>query len=235
MSVPRRPGDPPGPAGLVDPYLGERLSMVNEQLVRRGITDARVLEAMSQAPRNLFVDREYLEHAYEDRPLPIGHGQTISQPYMVARATELAVPESNDRALEIGLGCGYQAAVLGLLCRQVFAVDIVPELVAKARSHLVEAGRTNVEVAAFDGSSGWPEHAPYDIIIVSAAAAEIPALLLDELAEGGRLVVPLGSPGEQVLTRVRRKGDDFETLQDVPCRYVNLIGRYGVGRDKPQA
>jgi protein-L-isoaspartate(D-aspartate) O-methyltransferase len=235
VSSARRPGDANGPAGPADAYLGERLSMVTEQLVRRGITDARVIEAMSQAPRHLFVDREYLEHAYEDRPLPIGFGQTISQPYMVARATELAVPEAQDRALEIGVGCGYQAAVLGLLCRHVFAVDIVSELVDKARAHLTEARLDNVEVASFDGSSGWPEHAPYDIIIVSAAVTRIPTLLLDELAEGGRLVVPLGSVHEQVLTRVRRRGDDFETLQDVPCRYVNLIGRYGVGRDKPQA
>jgi protein-L-isoaspartate(D-aspartate) O-methyltransferase len=235
VSSSRRPGDPPGPAGRVDAYLGERVSMVTEQLVRRGITDARVIEAMSQAPRHLFVDRELLDQAYDDRPLPIGFGQTISQPYMVARATELAVPEARDRALEIGSGCGYQSAVLGLLCRQVFAVDIVPELVDKARAHMAEAGVANVEVAAFDGSNGWPEHAPYDVIIVSAAAAQIPTLLLDELADGGRLVVPLGSPNEQVLTCVRRRGDDFETLQDVPCRYVNLIGRYGVGRDKPQA
>ena len=235
MSSARRPGHSSGPAGPEDTYLGERLSMVANQLVRRGITDARVIEAMSQAPRHLFVDREYLPQAYDDGPLPIGHGQTISQPYMVARATELAVPEAGERALEIGAGCGYQAAVLGLLCKQVFAVDIVPELVDKARVHLAEAGLSNVEVAAFDGSSGWPEHAPYDIIIVSAAAAQIPALLLDELAEGGRLVVPVGAAREQVLTRVRRRGDDFETLQDVPCRYVNLIGRYGVGRDKPQA
>ena len=209
--------------------------MVAEQLVRRGITDARVLEAMGRTARHLFVDRDQVDHAYEDRPLPIGFAQTISQPYMVARATELAGPDAGDVALEIGAGCGYQAAVLALLCGQVFAVDIVPELVDKAHAHLAEAGCRNVTLAAFDGTCGWPEHAPYDIIIVSAATPQIPVLLLHELRDGGRLVAPVGGLDEQVLTRVRRRGDNFETLPDVPCRYVNLVGRYGVGHDKPQA
>ena len=215
--------------------VGRRVTMVAEQLVRRGITDPRVLEAMSLAARHLFVDRGQVDYAYDDRPLPIGFGQTISQPYMVARATELAVPEAGDRALEIGVGSGYQTAVLALLCAQVFAVDIVPELVDKARLHLTEAGCQNVTLAAFDGSCGWPEHAPYDIIIVSAATPQVPVLLLHELRDGGRLVAPVGGFDEQVLTRVWRRGDEFETLRDVPCRYVNLIGRYGVGRDNPQA
>jgi protein-L-isoaspartate(D-aspartate) O-methyltransferase len=209
--------------------------MVAEQLVRRGIADPRVLEAMSLAARHLFVDREQVDYAYDDRPLPIGFGQTISQPYMVARATELALPEAGDIALEIGVGSGYQTAVLALLCAQVFAVDIVAELVDKARLHLVDAGCQNVTLAAFDGSCGWPEHAPYDIIIVSAATPQVPVLLLHELRDGGRLVAPVGGFDEQVLTRVRRRGDEFETLRDVPCRYVNLTGRYGVGRDNPQA
>jgi protein-L-isoaspartate(D-aspartate) O-methyltransferase len=209
--------------------------MVAEQLVGRGITDPRVLEAMSLAPRHLFIDREQVDYAYDDRPLPIGFGQTISQPYMVARATELAVPEASDVALEIGVGSGYQTAVLALLCAQVFAVDIVTALVDKARLHLGEAGCQNVTLAASDGSCGWPEHAPYDIIIISAATPQVPVLLLHELRDGGRLVAPVGGFDEQVLTRVRRRGDEFETLRDVPCRYVNLIGRYGVGRDNPQA
>jgi len=209
--------------------------MVAEQLVPRGITDVRVLEAMSRAARHLFVDREQVASAYDDRPLPIGFGQTISQPFMVARATELVAPNPGDVALEIGVGSGYQTAVLALLCAQVFAVDIVPELVDKARAHLADAGCQNVTLAAFDGTCGWPEHAPYDIIIVSAATPEVPSLLLNELRDGGRLVAPVGGLDEQILTRVRRKGDAFETLQDVPCRYVNLIGRYGVGRDKPRA
>ena len=209
--------------------------MVAEQLLPRGINDPRVLEAMSRVPRHLFVDREQMDHAYDDRPLPIGFGQTISQPYMVARATELAVPDAGDIALEIGVGSGYQTAVLALLCAQVFAVDILPGLVDKARAHLAEAGCQNVTLAVSDGSCGWPDHAPYDIIIISAATPQIPALLLDELRDGGRVVAPVGGFDEQVLTRVRRRGEEFETMQDVPCRYVNLIGRYGVGRDNPRA
>jgi protein-L-isoaspartate(D-aspartate) O-methyltransferase len=209
--------------------------MVAEQLIRRGITDARVLEAMNLAARHLFVEREQVDYAYDDRPLPIGFGQTISQPYMVARATELAAPQEGDIALEIGVGSGYQTAVLALLCARVFAVDIVPELVDRARLHLADAGCQNVSLAAFDGSCGWPEHAPYDVIIVSAATPQVPVLLLHELRDGGRLVAPVGGFDQQVLTRVQRRGDGFETLQDVPCRYVNLIGRYGVGRDNPRA
>ena len=209
--------------------------MVAEQLIRRGITDARVLEAMNLAARHLFVEREQVDYAYDDRPLPIGFGQTISQPYMVARATELAAPQEGDIALEIGVGSGYQTAVLALLCARVFAVDIVPELVEKARLHLADAGCQNVSLAASDGSCGWPEHAPYDVIIVSAATPQVPVLLLHELRDGGRLVAPVGGFDQQVLTRVQRRGDGFETLQDVPCRYVNLIGRYGVGRDNPRA
>ena len=209
--------------------------MVAEQLLPRGISDPRVLEAMSRVPRHLFVGREQADHAYDDHPLPIGFGQTISQPYMVARASELALPEEGDVALEIGVGSGYQTAVLSLLCAQVFAVDIVPALVDNARARLADAGCRNVTLAASDGSCGWPEHAPYDIIIVSAATPQVPVLLLDELRDGGRLVAPVGGFDQQVLTRVRRTGDAFETLDDVACRYVNLIGRYGVGRDKPQA
>jgi protein-L-isoaspartate(D-aspartate) O-methyltransferase len=209
--------------------------MVAEQLLPRGISDPRVLEAMSRVPRHLFVGREQADHAYDDHPLPIGFGQTISQPYMVARATEVALPEEGDVALEIGVGSGYQTAVLSLLCAQVFAVDIVPALVDNARARLADAGCRNVTLAASDGSCGWPEHAPYDIIIVSAATPQVPVLLLDELRDGGRLVAPVGGFDQQVLTRVRRTGDAFETLDDVACRYVNLIGRYGVGRDKPQA
>jgi protein-L-isoaspartate(D-aspartate) O-methyltransferase len=235
VSAGRRSGDTPGLTGPPDAFVGERAAMVAEQLFPRGISDPRVLEAMSRVPRHLFVGREQAERAYDDHPLPIGFGQTISQPYMVARATELALPEEGDVALEIGVGSGYQTAVLSLLCAQVFAVDIVPALVDKARAHLAEAGCRNVTLAASDGSCGWPEHAPYDIIIVSAATPQVPVLLLDELRDGGRLVAPVGGFEQQVLTRVRRTGDAFETLDDVACRYVNLIGRYGVGRDKPQA
>jgi protein-L-isoaspartate(D-aspartate) O-methyltransferase len=154
---------------------------------------------------------------------------------MVARATELAAPAAGDRALEIGAGCGYQAAVLAQLCKQVFAVEVVPELAARAAQVLRTLGYDNVTVDSFDGSGGWPKHAPYDVILVSAGAPRIPALLLDQLAEGGRLVVPVGDFDTQVLTRVRRRGSEYDVVEDTRCRYVDLIGRYGVGGDVPRA
>jgi protein-L-isoaspartate(D-aspartate) O-methyltransferase len=212
-----------------------RRSMVLEQLVRRGIRSPRVLEAMSIVPRHRFVDPALAEHAYEDRPLAIGHGQTISQPYMVARATELAAPRATDRALEVGAGSGYQAAVLGQLAAEVFAVEIVPELAARARLVLADLGYDNVTVDSFDGSGGWPGHAPYDVIIVSAGAPRIPALLVSELADGGRLVIPVGGPDEQELAVVRREGDHYVTAYDTRCRYVDLQGRFGVGSGVPVA
>jgi protein-L-isoaspartate(D-aspartate) O-methyltransferase len=208
--------------------------MVSQQLAHRGIADPRVLAAMGEVPRHEFVENSLKELAYDDQPLPIGFGQTISQPYMVARVTELAAPRAGDRALEVGAGCGYQAAVLSRLCAEVYAVDIVSGLVARAREHLQALGYGNVVVEAFDGSGGWPEHAPYDVIIVSAAAPRLPSLLLDQLGEGGRLVAPVGFQ-EQVLTLVERRGAEYAIVEDVPCRYVNLTGRFGMGREPPNA
>jgi len=209
--------------------------MVEGQLVRRGIRDPRVLEAMTKVPRHRFVDAALASQAYDDRPLAIGFGQTISQPYMVARATELAAPRATDRALEVGAGSGYQAAVLAELAAEVFAIEIVPALAAKARRAIAELGYTNARVESFDGSGGWPEHAPYDVIIVSAGAPRIPALLVSELADGGRLVIPVGGPEEQELAVVRREGDHYETAYDTRCRYVDLQGRFGVGGGQPIA
>jgi protein-L-isoaspartate(D-aspartate) O-methyltransferase len=209
--------------------------MVVEQLARRGIREQRVLEAMSRVPRHRFVSPALASQAYDDRPLAIGFGQTISQPYMVARATELAAPRATDRALEVGAGSGYQAAVLGELAAEVFAIEIVPELAARARQVLCEVGYDNVTVESFDGSGGWPEHAPYDVIIVSAGAPRIPALLVSELADGGRLVIPVGGPEEQELAVVRREGDHYSTAYDTRCRYVDLQGRFGVRGGLPAA
>jgi protein-L-isoaspartate(D-aspartate) O-methyltransferase len=209
--------------------------MVIEQLTRRGIRDPRVLEAMGAVPRHRFVDPALADEAYEDRPLPIGHGQTISQPYMVARATELAAPQPTDRALEVGAGSGYQAAVLAELCAQVFAVEIVPALAERAAKALAASGYPDVVVEAFDASGGWPAHAPYDVIIVSAGAPRIPPLLVAELADGGRLVIPVGRPEEQELAVVRREGDHYVTSYDTRCRYVDLLGRFGVGGAVPAA
>jgi len=209
--------------------------MVLEQLARRGIRDPRVLEAMSVVPRHRFVDPALATQAYDDRPLAIGFGQTISQPYMVARATELAAPRATDRALEVGAGSGYQAAVLAELVAEVYAIEIVPALAARARDVLAETGYRNVIVESFDGSGGWPEHAPYDVIIVSAGAPRIPAMLVSELADGGRLVIPVGGPDEQELAVVRRQGDHYVTSYDTRCRYVDLLGRFGVGGGQPAA
>ena len=209
--------------------------MVLDQLARRGIRDARVLEAMTVVPRHRFVDPALAPQAYEDRPLAIGFGQTISQPYMVARATELAAPRPTDRALEVGAGSGYQTAVLAELAAEVYAIEIVPALAARARQALADTGYRNVIVESFDGSGGWPEHAPYDVIIVSAGAPRIPALMVSELADGGRLVIPVGGPDEQELAVVRREGDHYVTAYDTRCRYVDLQGRFGVGSGVPAA
>ena len=209
--------------------------MVIDQLVHRGIRDPRVLGAMGLVPRHRFVEPSLAEMAYDDRPLSIGHGQTISQPYMVARATELAEVQPADRALEVGAGSGYQAAVLARLCAAVFAVEIVPALAGHARQVLADIGAANVTLESFDGSGGWPAHAPYDVIIVSAGAPRVPPLLAEELADGGRLVIPLGPPEEQTLALVRRNGDEFSTSYDTRCRYVDLLGRFGVGGGAPAA
>ena len=212
-----------------------RRTMVVEQLAHRGIRDPRVLGAMGAVPRHLFVEADLQPVAYEDRPLPIGQGQTISQPYMVARATELAAPQPSDRALEVGAGSGYQAAVLGQLCAEVYAVEILPALAGRARRVLAEIGAANVAVECFDGSGGWPAHAPYDLIIVSAGAPRVPALLADQLADGGRLVIPIGGTDDQVLALIQRSGDEFTTSYDTRCRYVDLLGRFGVGGGAPAA
>ncbi len=209
--------------------------MVIDQLVHRGIRDPRVLGAMGQVPRHRFVEPGLAAMAYDDRPLSIGQEQTISQPYMVARATELAEVRATDRALEVGAGSGYQAAVLARLCAEVFAVEILPALAARAREVLAELGAANVTLESFDGSGGWPAHAPYDVIIVSAGAPRVPPMLAAELADGGRLVIPLGPPEEQTLALVRRRGDAFSISYDTRCRYVDLLGRFGVGGGAPAA
>lgn len=219
-----------------DPRLAEgRRQMVIEQLARRGISDPRVLGAMAAVPRHQFVEPSLTAEAYDDRPLAIGFGQTISQPYMVARVTELAEPGPHDRALEVGAGCGYQAAVLGELCGQVFGIEIVPALAARAQETLIDLGYHNVTIDCFDGSAGWPAHAPFDLIIVSAGAPRVPPLLVDQLADGGRLVIPVGPTQEQELVVIHRRGDRYETSYDTRCRYVDLLGRFGFGGTPPVA
>lgn len=216
-------------------FGARRAEMVEKQLVARGVKDRRVLATISVVPRHRFVPPALVESAYEDRPLPIGRGQTISQPFMVARATELAAPRPGERALEVGAGCGYQIAVLAQLCDRVFGVELLPELAARATETLGELGVTNAVVESFDGSAGWPEHAPFDVIIVSAGAPRIPSLLVDQLADGGRMVIPVGQGDQQQLAVVRRQGDSYSMTTDTRCRYVDLLGRYGFGRTPPLA
>ncbi len=204
-----------------------RRRMVERQLKARDVRDERVLEAMSDVPRHRFVPPEYQTSAYADGPLPIGEGQTISQPYIVGYMSQLLELTPEDRVLEIGTGSGYQAAVLGHLADEVYTVERVPGLAARARETLEELGFENVHVVQRDGSGGLPEQAPYDAIIVTAAAPEAPQPLKAQLADGGRLVVPVGSRGGQVLERWIRRGEDVRRERLAPVAFVPLLGDHG--------
>lgn len=216
-------------------YAARREEMVARQLSGRGIKDPRVLAAMAALPRHRFVEPSLVDAAYEDRPLAIGGGQTISQPFMVARVTELAAPGVGERALEIGTGCGYQLALLARLCERAFGVELLGALATRARETLQALGVENAVVGSFDGSGGWAEHAPFDVIVVSAGAPRVPTMLVAQLADGGRLVIPVGPPDDQQLVVVCRAGDSYATTFDTKCRYVNLLGRYGFGQTPPLA
>ena len=208
-------------------YSKLRRQMVDDQLRRRNVTDERVLEAMGQVPRHAFVGASLRDEAYRDHPLPIGESQTISQPYMVARMTELCAPTPRCRALEVGAGCGYQTAVLASLCHHVHAVEYIQDLADGCRQNLQRLGFDNVTVRQGDGTLGWPEHQPFDIILVAAAAPRVPGPLLEQLADGGRLVVPTGGKTVQTLQRITRRGDDLSTRDDLACRFVRLRGEHG--------
>jgi len=213
--------------------MTSRERMVVEQLERRGIRDPRVLQAMRKVPRERFVDPAMIERAYEDQPLPIGFGQTISQPYMVARMCELAALTGRERVLEIGAGSGYQAAVLAELAREVFSVERIAQLADQAARRLKGLDIKNVEIGAFDGTFGWTARAPFDAIIVAAGAPEIPPLLVDQLDDGGRLVVPVGPRQGQRLAIVSRQRDHFEVTWTTPCTFVDLRGHFGWGGPGP--
>lgn len=205
----------------------ERLRMVEEQLAGPGrdIRDERVLEAMRSVPRHAFVPEDLRALAYADRPLPIGYGQTISQPYIVAFMTEKLQPEPTDRILEIGTGSGYQAAVLAKLVKHVYTIEIVKPLAKRAERTLKELGYGNVTVRAGDGYRGWPEHAPFDGIIVTAAPDHIPGPLVEQLREGGRLVIPVGSEyGVQSLRIFRKRNGELQLESALPVRFVPMTG-----------
>ncbi len=204
-----------------------RANMVEYQLRRRGIKDERVLQAFLRVPRHRFVRPQDIWHAYEDYPLAIGYGQTISQPYMVAIMTELLELKGNERVLEIGTGSGYQAAILAELAKEIFTIERIPELARKAEAVLQELSYTNVKVVIGDGTKGLPEYAPYDAIIVTAAAPQPPQPLLEQLKDSGRLVVPVGTRKLQDLLRITRIGGEFKTENFGPCLFVPLIGEVG--------
>lgn len=212
----------------------ERDRMVAEQLIRRGIANPAVLEAMRRVPRHRFVPEEAQAEAYSDGPLAIGYGQTISQPYIVALMTELLELTPSETVLEIGTGSGYQTAILSQLARQVYTIEIVPELAERARAIFEELGYRNIQTKVGDGSAGWPEHAPFDAIIVTAAPEHIPSALLDQLALGGRLVAPLGRMTvSQRLVRLRRTPNGIEREELIPVSFVPMTGQ--VEREERQS
>jgi protein-L-isoaspartate(D-aspartate) O-methyltransferase len=207
----------------VDPFTGMRLLMVEEQIERRGVHDPRVLEAMRTVPRHLFVPEALRDRAYDDAPLPIGDGQTISQPYIVAFMTEAAHLKPGDRVLEVGTGSGYQAAVLSSVGAEVMSIEILPGLAERARQALAAAGFAKVAVRTGDGFRGWPEAAPFDAVLVTAAPDEVPPPLLGQLKIGGVLVIPVGT-GTQELIRVTRTAKGYERESLLPVRFVPMTG-----------
>jgi len=209
--------------GTDDDRADERAAMVREQLEGRDVSDAAVLRAMRAVPRHRFVPEAHRARAYEDQPLPIGHDQTISQPYIVALMTQLAELERGDRVLEIGTGSGYQAAVLAELGADVWSIEIVRPLGERARRTLDALGY-DVHVRLGDGYAGWPERAPFDVVLLTAAPPEIPQPLLDQLAVGGRLIAPVGR-GIQQLVVITRTEDGFDRRQTIPVRFVPMTGR----------
>ncbi len=206
-------------------FAQQREQMVETQLKSRDIRNERVLEAMKKVPRHLFMPASVRQYAYVDSPVPIGQRQTISQPYIVALMTQTVDPKPGDRSLEVGTGSGYQAAVLGELVQEVYTIEIIPDLAERAEKALAELGYDNVEVRQGDGYQGWPEKAPFDIILITAAPEEIPQPLIDQLAEGGRLVVPVGPQGEvQTLTLVTKEKGEVKRAYITDVRFVPMTG-----------
>ena len=217
----------PTPEIRQDSYTEVRRSMVEYQIESRGVQDPRVLTAMEAVPRHEFVPEEYLQSAYSDGPLPIGHGQTISQPYIVAVMTELLELEEGDRVLEIGTGSGYQAAVLAEVVKEVYTVEIIPELAESARERLDRLGYGSVVSANADGYYGWEEYAPYDAIIVTAAPDHVPPSLIEQLKDGGRMVIPVGPVGwYQTLWLITKTGQEVEYHNKGGVTFVPLTGEH---------
>jgi len=208
-------------------YRGKAEVMVAEQIKARGVKDEKVLQAMGKVPRHRFVPENLIPHAYEDNPLPIGFGQTISQPYIVALMTELLNPEGSDRVLEVGTGSAYQAAVLSEIVDEVYTIEIFEELGTSAKERLEDLGYDNVKVKIADGYYGWPEYAPFDAIIVTCAASHIPPPLIQQLKEGGKMCIPVGSVfWAQNLMLVEKKDGKIISRNILPVRFVPMLGEH---------
>ena len=207
--------------------------MVEYQIEARGVHDRRVLAAMREVPRHLFIPPPYDRNAYDDSPLPIGNGQTISQPYIVAVMTELLSPKPSDNALEIGTGTGYQAAILSRTVKRVTTIERIPAVAELARRNLSTLHYDNIEIIVGDGTLGYPEHAPYDEIIITAATPDIPQPLIDQLAEGGRMVVPAGARDVQELITLKKEGGAVIKKSHGGVRFVPLIGEHGWSEERP--
>ena len=198
--------------------------MVQKHMMERGIVDARVLAAMRKVPRERFVPENLRDRSYGDHPLPIGYDQTISQPYIVAFMTEQLRPRAEDRVLEIGTGSGYQAAVLAELVKDVYSIEIIEPLARSAEATLAQLGYKNVHVKAGDGYQGWPEHAPFDAVIVTCAPDHVPQPLVDQLKEGGRMMIPVGKQGGQELVWLEKKAGKMKRRSVIPVRFVPMTG-----------
>lgn len=205
-----------------------RRRMVEDQVIARGITDRRVIDAMLKVPRHKFVEEAFESQSYQDAPLPIGEKQTISQPYMVAVMSEALALKGGETVLEVGTGSGYQAAILAMLADRVFSLERIPSLARRARKALDECGFSKVNIRVADGTLGWQDKGPFDAIVVTAGAPDVPRDYLEQLVIGGRLVIPVGDRSSQVLLRITRTGDhEFKEEQLLGCRFVPLIGSHG--------
>jgi protein-L-isoaspartate(D-aspartate) O-methyltransferase len=210
-----------------DPFAAARNYMVDTQIKVRGISDPRVLTAMRRVPRHKFIPGHLWDQAYNDYPLPIGEDQTISQPYIVALMTEILEPRAGDRVLELGTGSGYQAAILAELVAEVYSIDRMANLSARAQQVLTDLGYQNIHLKVGDGTLGWPEEGPFDAILVTAGAPQVPRPLVEQLALDGRLVIPVGDQYSQTLTLVRQTREGVKYEYHGGCRFVRLIGKYG--------
>ncbi len=212
---------------MIDRYSTVRGRMVHEQLMSRGINDEKTLASMSEVPRHLFVDKAQGSRSYGDHPLPIASGQTISQPFIVAVMTQSLHLHEEGKVLEVGTGSGYQAAVLARICKHVYTVERIPALLSSARKTFDSLSYYNIHTKLDDGTLGWPEHGPYDAIIVTAGGPEIPSPLIEQLSESGRLVMPVGNRYSQELQLIVKKGSNVETRHLEYVRFVELIGEHG--------